>query len=106
MDALVTVSIGSTMKIRKATAQLVCRESSRAHGHTDSALHATDPIVIADQQEIVGNFSQQFSLPVNPIGPPTTSARNFDVEWYLEVKFDVPWASNPVVRAPIHVFGT
>ena len=93
----------SPMKIRKATARIVCQESTRVSSHRDSARHAVEPKEIAGQQTIMDGFSSQFTLPVNLIGPPTSSGRNFEIEWFLEVTFDVPWAADPVIRAPIRV---
>lgn len=103
LEALVTVNTESTMKIRKATAQLFCVEKTRADGYTDSAQHESEPIVIADKREIFGEFSTRFTLPVESLGPPTMSAHNFDIEWYVEVTFDVPWAADPQIRVPIRV---
>lgn len=104
--ALFQAETDSVIKIKSATARLVCVESTQVHGHSDSHIHATEPVTIAAAQEIDGGFSTELILDAELIGPPTTRGKHFKVEWYLEVTLDVPWAKDPVIRASIRMVGS
>jgi len=103
--ALFQAETDSPIKIKSATARLLCIESTRADGHTDSYSYQTEPVTIAAAQEIHGGFSTELVIDAESIGPPTTTAHNFDVKWFLEVNLDVPWAKDPSIRAPIRMVG-
>ena len=103
IECMLGVETESVMNIRQATARLLCVERTRAHGHSDTAYHHAEPVVIAERQEIEDALSARFMLEVESVGPPTTSGHVFDVDWYVEVTLDVPWAKDPTIRAPIRV---
>jgi hypothetical protein len=106
MIALFQAETDSPIKIKSATARLLCIESSRADGHTDSHTHQTEPVTIAAAQEILGGFSTELVIDAESIGPPSAKAHNFDVKWYIEVTLDVPWAKDPIIRAPVRMVGS
>lgn len=103
LDCMFGVETESPMKIRAAKARILCIEKTRADGHTDSSTHCSKDFTIADKQTIDDQFSTRFVLPLESIGPPTTGGHVFDIDWYVEVTLDVPWATDPVIRAPIQV---
>lgn len=103
--ALFQADTDSPIKIRSATARLVCVENTRADGHTDSHTHTSEPVTIATAQEIHGGFSTELIIDAESIGPMTTNAKNFTVRWFVEVVMDVPWATDPIIRTPIRLIG-
>ncbi|MFK7821650.1 MAG: hypothetical protein AB8G99_23260 [Planctomycetaceae bacterium] len=103
MDCMFGVETESPMKIRKMTARVLCIEKTKAHGHSDSYTHASEPITLEDKQELPNQFSKRFTMPLDAMGLPTWNGKLCNVDWYVEVTLDVPWAADPVIRAPIRV---
>ena len=113
IKALFQAETNTPIKIKSAEARLVCIESTRAKGHSTVFTHTSEPLTIAGAQEIHGGFSTEFVLDASfetlqskkskkfDASPPSTLSKNFEVEWFIEVKLDVPWAVDPTIRAPI-----
>lgn len=103
--ALFQAETDSSIKIKTATAKLLCVEKTLVSSHADSHTHQTKPVTIATAQEIHGGFSTELVLDAEMIGPPTARGKDFSVEWFIEVILDVPWAKDPTIRAPIRMVG-
>lgn len=86
----------SAVKVR-----LVGTESSQAQGHHDSYAHQGEAIEIARPGTVAGSFTQEFSFPAQVAAPVTARGQRFSIDWFVQVEFEVPWAKNPKVRAPI-----
>lgn len=94
------------IRFEKITARLVGMEKTRADGHTDSAMHQEEVIVLCQSSELRPDdaYSAEFDLPVSISGPTTTVGTNFTVDWQLEVQVDVAWAADPVIRASVSIY--
>lgn len=103
LQCMLGLEAGKPIKVKRVEARVVCCESTRAHGHTDAYTHTGDWIQIYGRDELPGEFSHRFTMPVEFVGPPSTMAHVFDVDWFVEVNFDVPWAADPKIKAPLRV---
>lgn len=103
IEGIVAAEVRKPVKCRRVTARLMAMEASEAHGHTDRFTHQEPLVEIAQPGEIADSFSQRFSLPAEIAGPPSARGERFSIDWFLEVQFDVPWASDPTIRVPIQI---
>lgn len=103
VECMLGLEAGQPISVRCVEARVLCREATQAGGHTDSYTHAGPWLQIYGQGELPGEFSHRFTLPVEFVGPPSTTAHVFNVDWFIQVNFDVPWAADPNIQAPLRV---
>lgn len=93
----------NALKMNGAYARLVGVESTTADGHSDASTHRSPDVKIlsgttfrdiSEEFEIEAHFD---NMPVSAVG------LKFQVNWFLEVELDVPWAKNPTIRCPVTV---
>lgn len=106
IEGIFVVNTLKPLKFRAISVRLLAVEQTTAHGHTDSHAHQGEPIVIATDGVIEGDYSQQFQLPVSQIGPITTRGELFSIDCFVQIELDVPWAKDPKIRVPITLLST
>lgn len=105
VEGIFLVETPKPLECRSISVRVIAVEKTTAHGHTDSHTHMGEPVRIATEGAIQGNYSQQFTLPVSCPGPTTTRGELFSIDWYVQIELDVPWARDPKVRVPITLLG-
>lgn len=99
--AMVAVKANEPFRLDQISLAMIGREKSRARGHTDSYSHVRPLHDVEVNQSILTELSREFAFTATTDGPYTTTGQNFSVEWFVEVRLDVPWAKDPFVRIPI-----
>jgi len=84
-------------------ARLISVETTTAHGHADSFSHSGNSNVVTSSGVIDNSYTQRFSLPVSLPGPKQGVGDRFQIECFLQIELDVPWAKDPKIRVPITV---
>ncbi len=93
------------LKCRAIRVCLVGLERSQAEGHHDSYTHRSEPLTIAEPGVITDFHQQEFTFVVPTLAPVSNQGKRFTIEWSIQVWLDVPWAKDPLVRAPITLLG-
>ena len=102
--AMLTVETPEPLKIDEISVELVGTESTTAHSHTDSCGHRHSLEDVGSPNVISNESVHEFDIQIPEIeGPYTQSGVNFDVSWHIEVRLEVPWAKDPVIRVPIRL---
>jgi hypothetical protein len=101
IDGIVIVEPAKPFNCNAMRVRLVGVESSQAQGHKDSHTHQTQPVELAQPGAIHTTFKQEFAFPAAASAPLTARGKRFSIDWYVQVEFDVPWAKDPMIRAPI-----
>jgi hypothetical protein len=101
IDGIVIVEAAKSFNCKAVRVRLVGVESSQAKGHKDSYTHQAAPVEIAQPGAIHTSFKQEFSIPAVTSAPLTARGKLFSIDWFVQVEFDVPWAKDPQIRAPI-----
>ena len=100
--AMMTVETPEPLRVNDITVGLSGLESKRADGHSDSYVHWHELDDIDSPNIISSESVYEFDIVVPPIeGPFSQQGVNFEVNWYVEVRLDVPWAVDPVIRVPV-----
>jgi hypothetical protein len=105
VDGIFRVESDEPVEVQAIRARLVGRESSKAHGHTDSHQFKGEAIEVARPGRIQGAYSEQFSLLAETAHdmPVTAKGKLFSINWFVQIELDVPWAKDPTIRAPIQL---
>lgn len=103
VDGICQVETDQPLEVRVIRARLVGHESSQAQGHSDIHRFEGEAVEIATPGSIEGTYSERFSLPADTVREMPLSAKGelFSIDWFVQVEFDVPWAKDPTIRAPI-----
>ena len=103
VTCLFQVDDDNEIQMKGAVVRMVAEESTLASGHQDRHVHRTSAMRIFEQTTF-GDLSEEFDL-VADFGdrPLSAAGKNFQVQWFVEVELDVPWAKNPTIRCPITV---
>ena len=101
IDGIVIIETTKPLSCRAVVARLVGTEASQAQTHKDSYVHQTNALELAKPGTIQGSFKQEFSIPVSTVAPLSTRGKRFSIDWCVQIEFDVPWAKDPKIRAPI-----
>lgn len=91
------------LEVQAIRARLVGHESSQAQGHSDAHHFEGEAVEVATPGGIQGTYSERFSLSADTVREMPVSAKGelFSIDWFVQVEFDVPWAKDPTIRAPI-----
>ena len=100
-QAMVAIMANEPFKLDQISLAMIGLEKSRAGGHNDSYHHVRPLHHVPVNQSILTELNREFSFRVSTDGPYTTTGHNFKVDWYIEVRLDVPWAKDPYLRIPI-----
>lgn len=103
IEGIFTIETQKSIKCRRILAQLMGIESSEANGHKDTHVHLGELHDIGSPGTVIGNFTQEFSLPATTAGPTTARGKLFSIEWFVQIQLDVPWAKDPKFRVPIQL---
>jgi len=98
-----TVNAPEPLVYDAINARLMSVETTTAQGHSDSFLHFGDPTVVTSSGVIDNEYSQDFSLDVSFPGPKPSRGNLFQIDCFLQIELDVPWAKDPKIRVPITV---
>jgi hypothetical protein len=101
IDGIVKIDAAKPFKCTAVRIRLLGVETTQAHNHKDSHAHQGEAIELAQPGVINGSFSQEFSIPAQAQAPLTTRGKQFSIDWYVQIEFEVPWAKDPTIRAPI-----
>jgi hypothetical protein len=103
VEGIFQVETDQPLEVRAIRVRLVGHESSQAHGHSDSHHFQGEAVEIATPGSIQGTYSERFSLSAGTVREMPVSAKGelFSIDWFVQVEFDVPWAKDPTIRAPI-----
>jgi hypothetical protein len=101
VEGMLVVDTPKPLRYRAISVRLIAVENTTAHGHTDSYAHKGEPVRIADDGVIENTHSQEFSLPVSPLGAVTLRGQLFSIDCFVQIEFDVPWAKDPKIRVPV-----
>ncbi|MFK7766049.1 MAG: hypothetical protein AB8B55_02320 [Mariniblastus sp.] len=102
--AMLTVETPEPLKVNKMEILLVGTESTVANGHTDSFAYSY-PLGQIDSPNVISNDSaHEFELEIPEIeGPHSQTGTHYEVVWTIEVRLKIPWAKDPIIRAPITI---
>lgn len=103
IEGFIKLEAARPLKCRKIQVRLAGVESSTAHGYTDAYTHQGKPQVLSTPGEIIDEISHEFTLEALTDGPISSKGTKFSIDWYVQVDFDVPWAKDPFIRAPIEL---
>ena len=102
--AMLTIETLTPFKVKRIACNLIGSEWTRADSHTDSHSHNVELGGIESPNVIVGLSTHEFEILVPPRRYPCTqTGTNFSIDWTIEVRLDVPWAKDPVIRAAIEL---
>jgi hypothetical protein len=101
IEGILVVDTPKPLRYRAISVRLIAVENTSAQGHTDSYTHKGEPLRIATEGVIEGNYSQEFNLPVSSPGAMTARGRLFSIDCFLQIELDVPWAKDPSIRVPV-----
>ena len=99
--AMVAVKANEPFKLAQISLAMIGQEKSQAHGHTDSYSHVRPLHDVEVNKSILTELNREFSFTVTSKGPYTSTGQKFSVDWFIEVRLDVPWAKDPYVKIPI-----
>jgi hypothetical protein len=100
-QAMVAIKANEPFKLDQISLAMIGLEKSRAGGHNDSYSHVRPLHEVEINKSILTELNREFAFTATTDGPYTTTGQNFSVDWFVEVRLDVPWANNPYVRIPI-----
>jgi hypothetical protein len=102
--AMLTVETPEPLKVNKMAINLVGKETTTAHGHSDSYSHKYSLGQI-DSPNVISNESvHEFEILVPEMEAPyTQTGTNFEVNWTIEVQLFIPWAKDPIIQVPIRI---
>ena len=103
IEGFVTMETVKPMNCNSIRVRLVGIESSQAQGHKDRYVHNGHPVEIDTPNVIDGSYNQQFTLTAETAAPLSAKGKLFSVDWFVQVEFDVPWAKDPKIRAPVEL---
>jgi hypothetical protein len=103
VEGMFQIDTEKPLAVQAIRARLVGHESSQAHGHRDSHRFEGDAIEIATPGNIQGTYSERFSLSGDSVRAMPVSAQGelYSIDWFVQIEFDVPWAKDPTICAPI-----
>ena len=84
---------------------LIGEEKSIAHGHRDHHLHVHEFPVVETPNNLSRSFTKEFEFTVPDLGLYTSRGTNYEINWAVKLRLDVPWAVDPVITIPIEYFG-
>jgi hypothetical protein len=99
-----TIDSDDPLEIRAITARLICCETTTAQGHTDGFTHQGRPVLMASSGAICGPYSEKLDVPAFIPGPRQAQGARFDINCFLQLELDVPWAKDPKIRVPLSVW--
>lgn len=99
--AMVAIKANEPFKLDQISLAMIGLEKSEASGHTDSYSHVRPLHNIEVNKSILTELNREFEFTATTDGPYTTTGQKFTVDWFIEVRLDVPWAKDPFVRIPI-----
>ncbi len=91
------------LEVRKAEVRLVGYEKSTAQGHRDSFRFEGEAVALHVPRMIAPSWSAEFEVLAEAEGPMSGAGKLFSMEWFVEIRLDVPWAKDPVIRAPLEL---
>ena len=102
--AMLTVKSPKPLNVNKIQFALVGKETTQARGYKDNA-QIRHPLGQANSPGVISSESvHEFGFSVPPLEWPISQVgTNFEIALSIEVKLDVPWAKNPVIRVPIEI---
>jgi len=84
---------------------LIGEERTIAHGHRDRYSHVYEFPVIETPNNLASPLTREFEFVVPDLGLYTSRGVNYEINWAVKVRLDVPWAVDPVITIPIEYFG-
>lgn len=103
IEGMLLIETPEPLLLKRVAIRLTAKESSKAHGHTDSHAYKGSQITLAAPGTVDDRYAERFSLVVQPDGPVSANGKLFAIEWFVEAELDVPWAKDPRIRAPVHL---
>ena len=103
IEGFVTMEVKKPLTCNAIRVRLVGIESSQAQNHKDNYVHKTEPVTIEAPDVISGTYNQQFALTAETTAPLSAQGSLFSIQWFVQIEFDVPWAKDPTIRAPIQL---
>ena len=100
-QAMVAIKANEPFKLDQISLAMIGQEKSKARGHTDSYSHVRPLHDVEVNKSILTELNREFSFTATSEGPYTSTGQKFSVDWFIEVRLDVPWAKDPFVRIPI-----
>lgn len=104
VSGMLTIKTPDRVNLDEVQFSLLATETTKAEGHTDSSIHNFKVSSIKMSHPITQQFDHEFSLSVPDCGLSTSQGKNFRIDYQLEVRLDVPWAKDPVIRIPVEYF--
>lgn len=102
--AMVAIQANEPFKLDLISLAMVGLEKTEAGGHTDRYTHVRPLHQIEVNKSILTDLNREFVFTAATVNPYTTAGKKFSVDWFIEVRLDVPWSKDPFVRIPIRFF--
>ena len=102
VNGMLTIDTAEPLKLNGIHLSLVADENCMAQGHSSSAQHRIKLDEI-DAPHVIGlKNTSEFSFTVPEFKEPVTAqGNNFAIAWHVEVRLDIPWATDAIIRLPI-----
>ncbi len=102
INGMLTIDSAEPLKLNRIRLALVGDENCMAQGHSSSAQHRIELDDI-DAPHVIGlQNTSEFSFTVPEFKEPVSAqGKNFAIVWFVEIRLEIPWATDPVIRLPI-----
>ena len=102
--AMLTVETPEPLKVKKIDVAVVGTESTSAQSYKDSYQHRISICEVDTPGLITNETAQEFEIVIpDSEAPLSQQGTNFNVAWAVELRLHIPWASDPIVSAPIRL---
>lgn len=101
VQGIFSVETQKPLNYKSIQVRLIAIEKTQAQGHSATHIHAGDPIEIAQEGVVEGEYTREFSLAFANPGAVSSAGKSYSVECFLQIELDVPWAKDPKIRVPV-----